>query len=256
MSPTAVDTRRGSSTQPTRAGASVPGPLRAELQRRRSRRRALVRAAVVLLLVLLLAVAGWLVAFSSVFAARHVTVAGQHHLTAAQVRTAAAVPLGRPLARQDLDAIAARAATLPQADTVRVVRDWPNTVAVTVVERAPLLAVLQPNGYALVDGHGIAYETSDSIPDGVVRADADPTNSALLAQLGIVAAALPEGLRGRVTRLQATSAEDITVDLRGGLTVRWGDASESSLKAEIVNALRKKAKTAIDVSAPHTPAVR
>lgn len=257
MSPTAVDTRRAPGSGTARAGASVPGgPLRAELQRRRSRRRALLRAGIVLLVLLLVAAAGWLVVFSSVFAARHVTVAGQHHVSAAQVRTAAAVPLGRPLARQDLDGIAARAATLPQVDSVRVVRDWPNTVAVTVVERQPLLAVLQPDGYALVDGRGVAYETSAAIPDGVLRADADPTAGPLLVQLGIVAKALPEGLRGRVVRLQATSADDITVDLRGGLTVHWGDASESPLKAQIVTALRKKASTSIDVSAPHTPALR
>ena len=256
MSPTAVDTRRATGSRP-RAGASVPGgPLRAELQRRRSRRRALVRAGIVGALVLLLAAAGWLVAFSSVLAARQVTVAGQHELTVAQVRTAAAVPLGRPLARQDLDAIAARTAALPQVDAVRVVRDWPTTVAVTVVERTPLLAVLQPDGYALVDGHGVAYEKSASIPEGVLRADADPTATPLLVQLGVVAAALPEGLRGRVTRLHATSPDDISLDLRGGLVVHWGDASESPLKAQIVSALRKKAKTSIDVSAPHTPAAR
>jgi cell division protein FtsQ len=255
MSPTAVDTRRTSGT--ARAGASVPGgPLRVELQRRRSRRRALVRAAVVLVLVLLLAVAGWLVEFSSVFAARQVSVSGEHHVTAGQVRAVAAVPLGVPLARQDLGAIAQRVAALPRVDSVHVVRDWPGTVAVTVVERRPLLAVPQPEGYVLVDGHGVAYETSSSIPDGVLRTDADPTANALMVQLGIVAAALPDGLRNRVVRLQATSADDITLDLRGGLVVHWGDATESPLKAQVVTALRKRAGTSIDVSAPHNPAVR
>ncbi|WP_375423106.1 cell division protein FtsQ/DivIB [uncultured Friedmanniella sp.] len=254
MSPTVVDTRRAPGT--ASSGASVPGPLRAELQRRRSRRRALIRAGLVLVLVLLLAVAGWLVGFSSVLAARTVTVSGQHHVTAAEVRTAAAVPLGVPLARQDLDAVAQRVATLPRVDSVHVVRDWPHTVAVSVVERRPLLAVPQPDGYALVDGHGVAYETSSSIPDGVLRTDADPTATPLMVQLGVVAAALPEGLRGRVTRLQATSVEDITLDLSGGIVVHWGSASESPLKAQVVTALRKKAKTSIDVSAPHNPAVR
>jgi cell division protein FtsQ len=201
-------------------------------------------------------VAGWLVEFSSVFAARQVSVTGEHQVSAGQVRTAAAVPLGVPLARQDLDAIAQRVATLPLVDSVHVVRSWPGTVAVTVVERRPLLAVPQPEGYALVDGHGVAYETSSSIPDGVLRTDADPTATALMVQLGVVAAALPDGLRHRVTRLQATSADDITVDLRGGLVVHWGDSSESPLKAQVVSALRKRARTSIDVSAPHSPAIR
>lgn len=254
MSPTAVDTRRVPGT--ASSGSSVPGPLRAELQRRRSRRRALLRAAVVLVLVLLLALAGWLVEFSSVLAAKQVSVTGQHHVSPAEIRKAAAVPLGVPLARQDLDAVARRVATLPRVDSVQAVRDWPSTVTVTVVERQPLLAVLQPTGYALVDARGVAYETSASVPDGVLRADADPTAVPLMVQLGVVAAALPDGLRGRVTRLQATSVNDITLDLRGGLVVHWGDASESPLKAQVVDALRKKAKTGIDVSAPHAPAIR
>jgi cell division protein FtsQ len=256
MSPTAVDTRRAAPGS-ARSGASVPsGPLRVELERRRSRRRALVRVALVLVVVLVLAVAGWLVAFSSVFAARSVSVSGQHHLTAAQVRTAAAVPLGTPLARQDLGAVAQRVAGLPQVDSVHVVRDWPSTVAVEVVERTPLLAVPQPDGFALVDAHGVAYETSTSIPDGVLRTDADPTATPLMVQLGVVAAALPEGLRGRVTRLHATSVNEISLDLRGGLTVFWGDSSESSLKGQVTSALRKRATTSIDVSAPHNPAFR
>lgn len=259
MSPTAVDTRRSATarTGSSRTGSSVPGgALREERQRRRSRRRRWVAAAIAALVVVVLLVAGWLVAMSSVLAARHVSVSGQHALTAAQVRDAAAVPLGVPLARQDLDAIAARAAALPQVESVHVVRDWPETVAVTVVERRALLAVPQPDGYALVDAHGVAFQTSTSLPDGVLRTDADPTATPLMQQLATVADALPASLRKHVDRLEATSPDHISLQLDNGVSVSWGDANESPLKAEVVAALRKKADHAIDVSAPHYPAVR
>jgi cell division protein FtsQ len=177
-------------------------------------------------------------------------------LTAKQVADAAAVPLGVPLIRQDLDAIAQRATTLPQVASATVRRHWPSTVTVTVTERRPLLAILQPTGYALVDAQGVAFETRPRVPAGVLRTDADPGNAPLLADLAVVAAALPDGLRARVDRLTSTSGGDVTLVLSSGTTVHWGDADESPLKAQVVAALLSKKPRAIDVSAPHNPALR
>ena len=253
MSPTATD------TGPRSAGATATTPppgLRRQLEQREASRRRILTALVVLGAAVLAAVLLWLVAASSVFAARQVTVTGQRELTAEQVQEAVAVPLGVPLLRQDLDAIAQRALTLPQVASASVVRDWPRTVAVTVTEREPLLAIRQPDGFALVDARGVAYETRPSVPAGVVPADADPTDTARLVELAVVAAALPADLRSQVTRLQAPVGGEITLLLTSGTTVRWGDSRESPLKAGVVAALLEKKPRAIDVSAPHSPAAR
>ena len=253
MSPTALGTRPGRTGSTALGG---PGRLRTELQRRRSRRTRLVAAGVVVLLLLLAAVGGWLVGFSSVFTAQQVQVRGQHELTARQVQEAAAVPEGVPLARLDLAAVARRAATLPQVASAAATRKWPHTVTVTVTERQPRLAVLQPDGYVVVDDQGVAYETRPTIPAGVLQADADPTATSLLSELAVVAAALPEDLRGDVDRIGAVAADDIVLTLDSGATVRWGDSNESVLKGQVVAALRTKRTRAIDVSAPHNPATR
>ncbi|CAA9292519.1 MAG: hypothetical protein AVDCRST_MAG61-392 [uncultured Friedmanniella sp.] len=253
MSPAATSTRARSSTPPS----TGPRPdLRGELDRRRAARRRLVRAGVAALVLAIVAALVWLVTASSVLTAREVTVAGQRELSADQLRQAAAVPLGVPLARQDLDAIARRATSLPQVASARVKRSWPHTIAVTVVEREPLLAVQQPGGYALVDASGVAYETRGRVPDGVMLVDADPSATRLLTDLATVASALPTELRDRVLRLRATAADDITVELSSGTTVRWGDARESVLKGQIVEALLSKKVRLIDVSVPHNPATR
>ena len=250
MSPTVARTRP--SPPP-----ALPGPdLRQELDRRRASRRRLVRGGVVGLVAALTLALGWLVTASPVLAAREVTVTGQRELTADRVREAAAVPLGVPLARQDLDAIARRAAGLPQVATASVERRWPRTVAVSIVEREPVLAVRQPDGFLLIDGRGVAYETRTQVPPGVLRTAADPSATALLSDLGVVATALPPELKGRVKRLHATAADDITLDLESGTTVRWGDVRESELKAQIVGALLTKRISTIDVSAPHAPSTR
>jgi cell division protein FtsQ len=253
MSPTATDTRPGA------AGSSalrVEPELRRQLEHRRSLRRRLVGGAVAGGVLVVLGVLVWLLAASPVLAAQQVTVVGQRELSAQQVRDAAAVPLGVPLIRQDLDAIAQRTTTLPQVASATVQRHWPSTVTVTVTERRPLLAILQPTGYALVDAQGVAFETRPRVPAGVVTTDADPSNAPLLVDLAAVAAALPDGLRAKVARLKATPEGDVTLVMSSGTTVHWGDAEESPLKARIVAALLTKEPRAVDVSAPHNPAVR
>lgn len=223
---------------------------------RRSRRRAL-RAVLVLLLVALVSAAGWLVYFSTVLDTRAVTVSGTRELTRDQVVAVAAVPLGKPLARQQLDAVARRATSLPQVSAAEVTREWPHTVHVAVTERVPLLAVAQPGGFLVVDKTGVVFAAKTAVPPGVVEVAADPTNRPLLVELGSVVSALPDDVRKQVVSISAATRDSITLTTTSGVTVVWGDSSQSALKAQVAVALLASgAKTSIDVSAPHAPAVR
>ena len=125
-----------------------------------------------------------LVYFSSVLDTRTVVVSGTRELTRDQVSQAAAVPLGTPLARQQLDAVARRATSLPQVSAAEVTREWPHTVRVTVTEREPLLAVAQPGGFLVADKTGVVFTTKPVLPRGVVQVAADPANRPLLVELG------------------------------------------------------------------------
>ena len=114
---------------------------------------------VIALVLALLAASVWSVYFSTALVTKRVSVVGTHDLTPMQVSFAAQVPLGVPLARQDLDAIAERTTTLPPVESAAVTRDWPSTIRITVVERRPVLAVRQPDGYVVVDKSGVGYQT-------------------------------------------------------------------------------------------------
>jgi cell division protein FtsQ len=208
------------------------------------------------LVVLVLAVAGWLVAFSSVLAARTVEVRGTQILAVDDVRAAAGVRLGAPLARQDLQAVADRVATLKPVSHVEVTRSWPRTVVIEVRERTPLLAVRQPDGVLLIDASGTGYDTVSAAPAGVLPTEADVTNGPLLSQLGTVATALPPELKAKVRLAKAVTADSIRLTLADGDTVVWGSAEQSALKAQVTAALLKRQGTTYDVSAPHSPAVR
>ena len=188
---------------------------------------------------------------------KRVTIVGTHQLTPAQVSFAVQIPLGVPLARQDVDAIANRATTLPVIESAKVTRKWPNTITVTVVERRPVLAISQPDGYVLVDKAGLAYQTQSTLPLDVVLADVSPGDKPLLSQVAAVANAFPEKLRGKVGLITADSRDSIVLMLTSGRTVTWGSSADSELKAQVVTALlKKKPRSYIDVSSPHNPALR
>ena len=182
-------------TPPATKPAARPSLAEQRERHRRSRRRAL-RAFFALLLVALVGTAVWLVYFSSVLDTRTVVVSGTRELTRDQVTQAAAVPLGTPLARQQLDAAARRATSLPQVSAAEVTREWPHTVHVAVTERVPLLAVAQPGGFLVVDKAGVVFAAKTTRPAGVVEVAADPADRPLLVELGAVVLALPDDVRG------------------------------------------------------------
>ncbi|SDE52532.1 cell division protein FtsQ/DivIB [Auraticoccus monumenti] len=247
---------------PSRSSLADARPALALRTRRRRRRR--LRAGVVL--VLLLAVAGgltWLVGWSSVLAATSVEVEGASVLDADEVTAAAAVPLGRPLARVDTGAVESRVAALLPVREVTVTRSWPSTVRIEVGERTPVLATGTAGGYALVDAAGVAYTTVDDVPDGVVRAElrgsggmpADERTE-LMVDLATVATALSPGLREQVESVSTDSADTIELALTGDRVLEWGSAEDSDLKAEVALVLLEQEATTYDVSVPSHPTIR
>jgi cell division protein FtsQ len=212
---------------------------------------------VILLVLALLAASLWSVYFSTALVTKQVDVVGTHNLTRSQISLAAQVPLGIPLARQDLDAIAARTTALPAVESASVTRVWPQTIRLAVVERRPVLAVRQSNGYLIVDKNGVAYQTQPVLPPRLLLADVNSEDALLLTEVAIVASALPNKLHQRVDQIRASNRDSIALLLKSGRIVTWGNSSDSALKAQVVTALlKRKPKSSIDVSSPHNPAVR
>jgi cell division protein FtsQ len=226
------------------------------MKRRKMKRAKILAFTAIVLVLALLGASVWAVYFSTLLVTKRVTVEGIHALTRTQVSLAAQVPLGVPLARQHLDAIAQRTTTLRAVETATVRRSWPSTITVAVVERRPVLAVRQPDGYVIVDKSGVAYQTQQVLPPEVLLTDIDPGNASLLRDAAVAATALPPKLRVKVNRMTASNGDTIALILESGRTVTWGSASDSQLKAQVVMALLKQRPKSIDVSSPHNPAVR
>lgn len=191
-------------------------------------------------LALVVALAAWALLASPLLAVRTVRVDGAVALSEAQVVSVAGIEEGTPLARVDTGAAAARVARLPQVDSVEVTRGWPGTVVVTLAERVPVAVVEEAGTRQLIDARGVVFDTiTGDAPSGVVPLDVrdpGPDDAATTAALGALIA-LPESVREQVTEVSARSADDVTLTLTDGRSVRWGSAERTDRKAEVLRAL-------------------
>lgn len=232
---------------------AVPASVRRFMRRARQRRLRAARPWAVICGVLGVAgLAAWLVYGTSVFGVRDVRVTGTEILSPVQVRQAAEVPNGIPLARVDLDAIRARVGALVPVDRVTAYRDWPGTLVIAVVERTAVAVVPQGGRFGLLDGAGVVFQTVGPRPAHlpVVRlATPGPQDPATRAALQVLAA-LTEELRAQLVAVAVEGSARIRLELRGERKVIWGDATESATKAKVATALLRREATTIDVSAP------
>jgi cell division protein FtsQ len=236
---------------PTRV-APRPATARPE---RPSRRGLLIGVAAAIVLVV--AAATYVVGFTGLLGVRQVTVTGVRALSAEQVRAAAAVPAGRPLARVNTGAVADHVRALPGVERVAVARSWPGTVRITVTERHGVAVVTRDHAYWLVDPDGVVFQRLPARPKLplLTGTGVDPVGPTARAALAAVTA-LPPRLLTAVATVQASTPEQVTLTLTDKRTVFWGGAEESAAKASVLAALLNRPGAHYDVSTPSVVTVR
>ncbi|RST12776.1 FtsQ-type POTRA domain-containing protein [Streptomyces sp. WAC05374] len=255
-------TRRPVGARPKGAKRTGPSPARPS-------RLPGPRAVLLIVAALLVLASGvWLFYGSAWLRIEEVTTSGTRVLTPAEVRAAAAVPVGAPLVSVDTDDIEDRLRrALPRIDSVDVVRSWPHGVALHVVERTPVLLLEKGGKFTEVDANGVRFATVDAAkaPKGVPLLELTVAQSPSLRRFGAdrltaaavgVAGDLPGPVAGDTKVLKVRSYDSITLELTGGRTVVWGSGEEGEAKARALTALMKAAPKAghFDVSAPTAPA--
>ena len=227
--------------------------------RARSVRRNAWRPALgVLGAVAVLALVAWVVLGSPLLAARTIEAVGTERVPVADLVALGEPDLGTPLARVDTGALADRVAALPMVRGAEVVRVWPSTLEVRVVERIPLAAVPAPVGVHVVDADGVVVQVLDAAPADLplVEVDVTTAGAAALRETTTVLQALPDDVRTQVEQAGAASRDSVTLRLRGGAQVVWGSADDSVAKAEVLRVLLTQPAAVYDVSSPTTPVTR
>jgi cell division protein FtsQ len=222
---------------------------------RRARRRRAWRPAVVMAVVAtVVAAVGWAAMASPLLRVTNVTVKGTSRLSVADVITAAKVPLGSSLIAVPVDAIKRRVSALAPVAQVRVERRWPHTVVIAVTERIPVAVAVSAGGDELLDRSGVAFAAVETPPRGLPLVALSqpvpgPGQAAAAAALQVWAG-LPAGLRAQVSRVTATSADNVSLELTSSRVVVWGSADQMRAKIAALTALLSQHARVYDVSTP------
>jgi cell division protein FtsQ len=234
---------------------------RRRFARRQWARRWLVWRVLLAVLLLLAAVAAtaWAVFFSSLLAVKGVEVTGTSLLTERQVLRAAQVETGIPLARADLDGIAARIEALAPVAQVDVSRQWPDQVRVEIIERVPVAVVEEGGRLRGMDAEGRLFRDFRKAPPSLPRVVMAPdTREEALREAASVVGVLPPRLARRVDHVDVRTVDHIALELGDGRTVVWGSAEQSYDKARVLEALLETDpdSSRYDVSVPGQPTVK
>jgi cell division protein FtsQ len=201
-----------------------------------------------------------------------VRVEGAGAVSRAEVVKASQVRLGEPYLGLDLEAIRGRVAVLPRVAAVRVTRDYPSSLRITVTERPPVASVSAGSVYWLVaaDGTvldatasrppGLPYVASVPLPAGVGPGTRLPPGNELANALTALGGMAPK-LKAQVTGVNARSLDSLEFTLKDGTRVLYGLAVDQPAKDAAVLLVRRTLKREgreahrIDVRNPSAPTV-
>ena len=259
-SPNSDEAPRLTSTRDVwRAARARRKALRAEIRRftQRSRRRRIFWLSAVGAVLLLIG-GSVAAAYSPLFAVEKITVAGATTLDPAVIEAALDGQLGTPLALVDASEVKAALLAFPLIETYALEARPPHDLTVRIKERTPVGVIRSDAGYTLVDAAGVALSTTSDQPAGQPLIDvAGGSDSAAFESAGLVVRSLPADVRALLTGVSATTVDDVTLTLNTGLTVVWGSAEDSGLKALALSTTMRVNPDAssIDVTSPHLAVV-
>ena len=202
---------------------------------------------------------------TSVFAVRTVEVRGAGPADSARVRHALAPLMGSSLLAVEEDDVELRVLGLPEVARVSFDRAYPHTLRVTVVPELPTVVVRRGAESWLVSGRGrvlrkIPRGSAARLPRVWVPRDSELSRGATAdATAGGEAAhamAVLRSARFRVpVRTVSTGKDGLTVVLRNGVELRFGDPIDLRLKLAVARRALPfvGAGSYLDVSVPQRP---
>jgi cell division protein FtsQ len=226
----------------------------------RSRLKGLIAAVVVVAL----AAGLFAMAHSPLVSARHVTVSGAEHTTAAEILAAGGLGGDPPLIDVNTLADAHAIERLPWVKTASVSVSFPSSARVVVTERhAEAVVRRDSGGDALLDvtgrvladvpGHVAGLVSIEGLAPPPAPGGKERGAAALLA----TAAALPASLVARVAALRAEPGLGVVAVLRGAPRVILGSDSELTEKmvalATVLSEVSLQGIATIDLRAPSDP---
>jgi cell division protein FtsQ len=227
-------------------------------QRAVSQRRTLVFAAMAL--VALAAIWGLVALWRApIFSVDSTTVSGNSRLKAEQVLERAKVPEDATLLRLSKGAITDRLLADPWIAEARVVRKFPHSLQIEIVERTPVATVdAGGTNIWLVDGSGMwlakrSAEDSGTMPvvrdiENLAPKAGVASNSPELRNVLAVLAGLSPELRAKVRSVSAPSIDRTALILPRGVQVFFGSAEDVAKKDTVARTILAENKNVVYVN--------
>lgn len=234
--------------------------VRAEVRRKKRRNNRIAGAAAI---VAVIAVLGYLaVYFLPVLAVRSVEVTGVPDEQRAEVIEQASVSNGTPLLQVDSRNVAQRVSVIPNVSEVRVVRAYPSTLRIEIVEREPAVVVEIDGSPHIFDREGVDYDQSGNVPEGLLRAELSDVSLEVAPQAvrdiveiseTLRTATMQAGAEQIATSVSSRSPQGYEVTLADGRVIEWGSVEKSADKAASFAAVMDRPGQRWNVSNPAMP---
>jgi cell division protein FtsQ len=206
---------------------------------------------------------------SPLFALQQIDVKGANTLTSDQVRTVSGLAVGQNIFRLDLQQASKRLLTYPLIAKVKIVRHYPDSVQITLVERQPRAVLLSGGKFLVIDRYGYCLERIDSfgkvslpIITGIKAASDQPGKQACRSETAIrLLAALSSADLKFFSEFNLSHANSIVAYSRDSVPIMLGASDDLAKKMQLaisfVGSLSSvKEIDYVDLRAVKAPAVK
>ena len=213
-----------------------------------------------------IAATGWWVTTTPLFRLRTIAVSGNHHLSDAQIARLAGLSRTTNVVWLRPGLLADRIERNPWILRAKVSRTLPGTVSVAIEERRPVAILDTSRSLLLVSADGVILgRASSGVRLPTIAASGGPEAIGVRIpdsmQALVVARTLSPAVRGKVAQITQTGPGSLTLILRGGAEVLYGDAIDAAAKGRALSSLLSWARAqgvrahSIDLRAPAAPAL-
>ncbi|MEY4647630.1 MAG: hypothetical protein RL009_46 [Actinomycetota bacterium] len=202
--------------------------------------------------------------FSPMMAVERISVRGEKLVSEKQIKAALKSQIGKPLPQINSDEIAGLLKKYVLIESFSAISAPPHTLIIKVTERTPIAIIwVDGFGYSYFDPAGVKVgkaTRTDRLP--ILKVSGTPGKSPSFKAAIDVLLALPAELLPKISNMTATSADNVSFQLRGyaGQRVIWGGPKNAVLKSKVLAALIKNQpasdRVTYDVSSPTAPVVR
>jgi cell division protein FtsQ len=202
--------------------------------------------------------------FSPMMAVERISVRGEKLVSEKQIKAALKSQIGKPLPQINSEEIAGLLKKYVLIESFSAISAPPHTLIIKVTERTPIAIIwVDGFGYSYFDPAGVKVgkaTRTDQLP--ILKVSGTPGKSPSFKAAIDVLLALPANLLPKISNMTATSADNVSFQLRGyaGQRVIWGGPKNAVLKSKVLAALIKNQpasdRVTYDVSSPNAPVVR